>query len=101
MNKMIDEIGGKEQDYVWQVLDKKDKYTVAEVMTANLYGIAMKGANLGAIRLLFDYLDGAVADVVLLEGLDTILLESWADVAPFEAVQGEDGVWYVEHEGVK
>ena len=101
LNKMIDEIGGKEQDYVWQVLDKKDKYTVAEVMTANLYGIAMKGANLGAIRLLFDYLDGAVADVVLLEGLDTILLESWADVAPFEAVQGEDGVWYVEHEGVK
>lgn len=101
LRKMIDEIGTKEREYSYNVLDKKDNHTVAEVMTANLYGIAMRGSNLGAIKLLFDYLDGAVADVVRLEGLDTILLESWADVAPFEAVQGEDGVWYVEQEGVR
>src|SRR5690606_20644714 len=101
LRKMVDKIGEKEREYSYQVLDKKDKYTVAEVMAANLYGIAMRGSNLGAIKLLFDYLDGAVADVVRLEGLDTILLESWADVAPFEAVQGEDGVFYVEQEGVK
>jgi len=98
LNKMIDEIGGKEQDYVWQVLDKKDKYTVAEVMTANLYGIAMKGANLGAIRLLFDYLDGAIADVIRLEGEDTLVLDNYADVAPYEAVQGSDGIYYIEVE---
>lgn len=101
LSKMIDEIGLKEQDHVWKVLDEKDKHTVAEVMAANLYGIAMRGANLGAIRLLFDYLDGAVADVVRLEGEDTIVLESWADVAPFEAKLGEDGVFYVEQESVK
>lgn len=101
LNRMMDEIGVKEQDYVWRVLDEKDKHTVAEVMVANLYGIAMRGANLGAIKLLFEYLDGSVADVIRLEGEDTILLESWADVAPYEAVQGEDGIWYVEEEAVR
>lgn len=101
LRKMVDEIGEKEREYSYKVLDKKDNYSVAEVMAANLYGIAMRGANLGAIKLLFDYLDGAVADVVRLEGENTIYLESWADVAPFEAVQGEDGVFYVEEEAVK
>lgn len=101
LKRMIDEIGEKEREYSFEVLDKKDEHTVAEVMAANLYGIAMRGANLGAIKLLFEYLDGAVADIVRLEGENTILLESWADVAPFEAVQGEDGIWYVEEEAVK
>lgn len=101
LRKMIDEIGTKEREYSYTVLDKKDQHTVAEVMAANLYGIAMRGSNLGAIKLLFDYLDGSVADVVRLEGENTIELESWADVAPFEAKQGEDGVFYVEKEAVK
>jgi len=100
LRKMIDEIGEKERDYSYQVLDKKDQHTVAEVMAANLYGIAMRGSNLGAIKMLFDYLDGAVADVVRLDGENTIELESWADVAPFEAKQGDDGVFYVEQESV-
>lgn len=101
LRKMVDDIGEKEREYSYKVLDDKDSYEVAEVMAANLYGIAMRGANLGAIRLLFDYLDGAVADVVRLEGENTIVLESWADLAPFEAVQGEDGVFYVEQEAVQ
>lgn len=101
LKKMVDEIGEKERSYSYAVLDKKDQHTVAEVMAANLYGIAMRGSNLGAIKLLFDYLDGAVADVVRLEGEDTILLENWADLAPFEARQGDDGIFYVEVEGVK
>ncbi len=101
LRKMIDDIGNKERGYSYAVLDKKDDFTVAEVMAANLYGIAMRGSNLGAIRLLFDYLDGSVADVVRLDGLDTIMLENYADVAPFEAVQGEDGVYYIETEAVK
>lgn len=100
LRKMIDKIGEKEREYSYGVIDDKDKYTVAEVMAANLYAIAMRGANLGAIKMLFDYLDGAVADVVRLEGEDTIYLESWADVAPFEAKQGADGVWYVEEQSV-
>jgi hypothetical protein len=101
LKKMMDEIGGKEREYSYKVLDDKDRYEVAEVMAANLYGIAMRGSNLGAIKILFDYLDGAVADVVRLEGEDTILLEDYADVAPFEAVQGEDGVFYIETEAVE
>lgn len=101
LKQMVDEIGEKERSYSYAVLDKKDEHTVAEVMAANLYGIAMRGSNLGAIKLLFDYLDGAVADVVRLEGEDTILLENWADVAPFEAKQGDDGIFYVEIESVK
>lgn len=101
LTKKIDEIGEKEREYSYKVLDDKDKFTVAEVMAANLYGIAMRGANLGAIKLLFDYLDGAVADVIRLDGLDTILLENYADVAPYEAVQGDDGVYYIETESVR
>jgi hypothetical protein len=100
LNKMIDKIGEKDQDYIWKVLDEKDKYSVAEVIVANLYGIAMRGANLGAIKLLFDYIDGAVADVVRLEGENTVMVESWADVAPFEAIKGEDGIFYLDMESV-
>jgi hypothetical protein len=100
LRRMVDEIGAKPREYSYEVLDNKDKYTVAEVMAANLYGIAMAGSNLAAIKLLFDYLDGAVADVIRLEGMDTILLENWADVAPFEAIQDENGVWFLEKEAV-
>lgn len=100
LKKMVDEIGQKERSYSYKVLDKKNEYSVAEVMAANLYGIAMRGSNLSAIKLLFDYIDGAVADVVRLEGEDTILLENWADLAPFEAKQGDDGIFYVEKAGV-
>lgn len=101
LKKMMDEIGEKGFEYSYKVVDDKDSYTVAEVMAANLYAIAMRGSNLEAIKLLFEYLDGAVADVVRLEGEDTVLLESYADVAPFEAKQDEKGIWYVETEAVK
>lgn len=101
LRKELDKMDGRPRQYSYELLDKKDSYTVAEVMAANLYGIAMSGSNLEAIKLLFDYLDGAVADVIRLEGEDTILLENWADVAPFEAMQDENGVFYVETVGVK
>lgn len=101
LKKKVDSIGDKPRQYSYDVLDDKDKYEVAEVMAANLYGIAMRGSNLAAIDLLFNYLDGAVADIIRLEGENTIVVESWADVAPYEAVQGDDGVFYVEVESVK
>lgn len=101
LRKELEKIGDKPRQYSYELLDKKDRYTVAEVMAANFYGISMSGSNLGAIKLLFNYLDGAVADVVRLEGEDTILLENWADVAPYEAELNEDGVFYVEMVGVK
>lgn len=100
LTKMLDKIGDEGRDYAYQVVDKKDSFTVAEVMVANLYGIAMRGANLAAIMMLFDYLDGAVADVIRLDGEDTVLLENWADVAPYEAKQDENGVWYIETQAV-
>jgi hypothetical protein len=100
LRRMVDEIGEKPRDYSYQVLDKKNSHTVAEVMAANLYGLAMGGSNLGAIKLLLDHIDGAVADVIRLEGVDTILLENWSDVAPFEAQQDSNGVWFLEKESV-
>jgi hypothetical protein len=101
LRKMLDKVGESGRDYAYQVVDNKNRYPVAEVMVANLYGIAMRGANLAAIMMLFDYLDGAVADVVRLDGEDTILVESWADTAPYEAIQDDDGVYYVETEAIK
>lgn len=101
LTKKLDDIGDSLNTYSYEVLDNKDHYTLAEVMVANLYAIAMRGSNLAAINMLFDYLDGAVADVVRLEGEDTILLESLADVAPYEAKQSEDGVYYIETESVR
>lgn len=101
LQQMIDEIGEKPRDYSYQVLENKHNHSVAEVMTANLYRLGMDGSNLGAIKLLFDYIDGSVADVIRLEGEDTILLENWGDVAPYDAKQDENGVFYVETEGIK
>jgi len=101
LNKMLDKIGDIGRQYAYDVIADKDKYTLAEVIVCNLYAIAMRGANLGAITMLFDYIDGSIADVIRLEGEDTILLENYADTAPYEAIQGEDGVWYIETEAIK
>ncbi len=100
LSSMVEKIGDKPRSYAYDVLDNKDKHTVAEVMACNLYGIAMSGSNLAAIRLLFEYIDGSVADVIRLDGEDTVLLENWADVAPYEAQQDETGVWYIQSEAV-
>lgn len=100
LKRMMDKIGEENRSYAWDVLDHKENYTVAEVIVANLYAIAMRGANLAAISMLFDYIDGSVADVIRLEGEDTILLENYASVAPFDAVQDKNGVWYLETEAV-
>ena len=96
LNRALDKIGESGQEYAYEVIEDKDRYPVIEVLAANLYAIAMRGGNLNAITLLFDYLDGATADVIRVDGLDTILLENYAEQAPHNAIQDEDGVWYVE-----
>ena len=96
LNRALDKIGESGQEYAYEVIEDKDKYSVIEVLAANLYAIAMRGGNLNAITLLFDYLDGSVADVIRLDAEDTILLENYAEQAPYEAKQDENGVWYVE-----
>lgn len=100
LRKELDTIGDQGQQKAYYIGDNRNQHSVAEVFAANVYAVAMRGGNLGAIDLLFNYLDGAVADVVRLEGEDTLILENYADVAPFEAIQGEDGVWYIESEAV-
>jgi hypothetical protein len=100
LRKQLDIIGDAGQQKAYAITDRKNDFTVAEVFAANVYATAMRGGNLGAIDLLFNYLDGAVADVVRIEGVDTLVLENYADVAPYEATQGEDGVWYIESEAV-
>lgn len=97
---MLDKIGENGRGYAYEVLEKKNQYSVTEVMVSNLYAIAMRGANLAAITMLFDYCDGAVADVIRLEGEDTLVLENYADIAPYEAVQGSDGIYYIEVEAI-
>lgn len=98
LNRALDKIGESGQEYAYEVIEDKDKYPVIEVLAANLYAIAMRGGNLNAITLLFDYLDGSVADVIRLDAEDTILLENYAEQAPYNAIQDENGVWYVEEE---
>ena len=100
LKKQLDIIGEAGQQKAYNIVDRKNDFTVAEVFVSNVYATAMRGGNLGAIDLLFNYLDGAVADVVRIEGVDTLVLENYADVAPYEAVQGEDGIWYIESEAV-
>jgi len=96
LNRALDKIGASGQEYAYEVIEGKDRYSVIEVLAANLYAIAMRGGNLNAITLLFDYLDGSVADVIRLDAEDTILLENYAEQAPYNAIQDEDGVWYIE-----
>ena len=100
LRQQLDTIGNAGQSRAYAIGDNRNNHTVAEVFAANVYATAMRGGNLGAIDLLFNYLDGAVADVVRLEGEDTLVLENYADVAPYEAIQGDDGVWYIESEAV-
>lgn len=101
LQQMLDKVGDEGNQYAYDVLENKDKHTVAEVMVCNLYAIAMRGGNLAAIDLLFEYLDGSIADVIRVEGSDTVLIENYAESAPYEAKQDENGVWYVERELVK
>lgn len=98
LRKELDMIGEAGQDSAYKIIDTKNDYTVAEVFAANVYAVAMRGGNLGAIDLLFNYLDGAVADVIRIEGGDMLMLENYADVAPYEAKQAEDGTFYIESE---
>lgn len=100
LRKELDTIGGTGQQRAYHISDNRNKFTVAEVFAANVYATAMRGGNLGAIDLLFNYLDGAVADVVRLEGEDVLVLENYADVAPYEAKLGDDNIWYVESEAI-
>ena len=100
LNRALDKIGESGQEYAYEVIENKDRYPVIEVLAANLYAIAMRGGNLNAITLLFYYLDGATADVIRLDAEDTILLENYAEVSPYEAKQDDRGVWYVEQESV-
>lgn len=96
----LDKIGEKGRNYAYEVKDSPRGHTVAEVLVCSLYALAMAGSNLAAIDLLFNTLDGAVADVIRIDSGDTILLENYAEVAPYEAIKGEDGVFYVEKVGV-
>lgn len=100
LRKELDKVGGDGMEQAYQIGDNRNKHDVAKVFAANVYAVAMRGGNLGAIDLLFNYLDGAVADVVRVEGEDVLVLDNYADVAPFEAKLGEDGIYYIESEAV-
>lgn len=96
VKKTLNTLGGAEGQKMYDILEYKDRYTVAEVFCANVYACAIAGHNVNIMRLLFDYLDGAVADVVRVTTDDVLLLEDYAKEAPYEAKQDENGVWYVD-----
>lgn len=96
VKKTLNTLGDAEGQKMYDILEYKDRYTVAEVFCANVYACAIAGHNVNIMRLLFDYLDGAVADVVRVTTDDVLLLEDYAKEAPYEAKQDENGVWYVD-----
>lgn len=98
LRELLVKVCDMKQSEVFAVLEDRDSYDVATVMVCNLYAIAILGANLGAIEILFDYLDGSVADVIRIETDSVIELEDYSDKAPYNAVKNSDGVWCVESE---
>lgn len=101
LKQELDKVGYKGRAYAYEVVDSPHGHPVSEVLVCNLYALAMAGGNLSAIDLLFNYLDGAVADVIRIDGLDTILLENYAQTAPYDAIRGDDGVYYIDMETIR
>lgn len=98
LRELLVKVCDMKQADVFAVLEDRDSYDVATVLVCNLYAVAILGANLGAIEILFDYLDGSVADVIRIETDSVIELEDYSDKAPYNAVKNSDGVWCVESE---
>lgn len=101
LRREVEAMGETPARYAYDVIENKEHHTVAHVFAANVFAVAMRGGNLGAIGLLFDYLDGAVADVVRISTDNIVLIENYADEAPYNARQGEDGIYYVEMEAIE
>lgn len=92
----MDKMGEMGSTAASQIVDNPSGHIVAEVLVANLYLMAMRGGDLKAIELVFDYIDGAVADVVRLEGDNVIVVDDYSEIAPYNAVKDTTGVWCVE-----
>lgn len=98
LRELLGKVCDMKQSDVFAVLDDRESHDVATVLVCNLYAVAILGANLGAIEILFNYLDGSVADVVRIETDSVIELEDYSDKAPYNAIKNSDGVWCVESE---
>lgn len=94
--RIMDKMGEMGSAVASQVVDNPSSHIVAEVLVSNLYLMAMRGGDLKAIELVFDYIDGAVADVVRLEGDNVIVVDDYSEIAPYNAVKDTTGVWCVE-----
>lgn len=96
LNRSLDEIGGLSPDDLTEILDNPTDYPTHLVFVASLFSIAQASTGLGGIRVIFDRVDGAVADIIVVENdQDVVLLENYADVAPYNAVLNADGVYEV------
>ena len=94
--RIMDKMGEMGSAMASQIVDNPSNHIVAEVLVANLYLMAMRGGDLKAIELVFDYIDGAVADVVRLEDDNIIVIDDYSEIAPYNAVKDTTGVWCVE-----
>ena len=94
----LNKIGGSNQDFLAEVLDNKKKHNTALVVAANLYAVAQSGKNMASVKLLFELLDGAVADVVEVYEQKPVQLTNYAEEAPANAKMGSDGVYFIEQQ---
>lgn len=94
--RIMDKMGEMSAEVASQIVDNPSHHIVAEVLVANLYLMAMRGGDLKAIELVFDYIDGAVADVVRLEDDNIIVIDDYSEIAPYNAVKDTTGVWCIE-----
>lgn len=96
----LERVGMMTKEETNAVLDDRNNHQVATVMCANLYTAlshSKSGVRMGAIRLLFDRFDGAVADKVLISaGDDLIRLPNYAQVAPYNAKKNSKGYYYLD-----
>ena len=96
LEKELEIVGDADKQYIGEILDNKEIYSVARVMSTSLYSQAIISNNIEAIRVLFDRIDGAVADVVNIYDDSLIVVPNYSKKAPMDAKQDSNGTFYVD-----
>ena len=96
LEKELEFVGDADKQYIGEILDNKEIYSVARVMSTSLYSQAIISNNIEAIRVLFDRIDGAVADVVNIYDDSLIVVPNYSKKAPMDTKQDSSGTFYID-----